>query len=165
MALVLRSISNHPEQAIYHGFVKPRELAHDATLYKMYQAEVQRIERDGGKVQRVVLDYELKKLAFSPLAKARDLAPLAYAELQQEVAEENRLQIVDGRLVLPDVRVEYEGPDGEARYIDLELATQNYRSAHIRGKAAAGFRVYAQANGGHLAAVLDRHDLIAEIIG
>jgi hypothetical protein len=73
--------------------------------------------------------------------------------------------VIEGRMVFPDVRVEYETADGEERSIDLELATQNYRAAHIRGKAAAGFRVYAQAKGGHLAAVLDRHDLIAEIVG
>jgi DNA-binding MarR family transcriptional regulator len=162
---VRRSTETESAQAIYHGFVKPREVVHDAALYKMFQAEAARIERNGGRVRRVVLDYELKKRAYSPLAKARDLAPLAYSERQQEIAQENGLQVVDGRLVLPDVRVEYETPDGEERYIDLELATANYRAAHIRGKAAAGFRVYAQAKGGHLAAVLNKHDLVAEILG
>jgi hypothetical protein len=152
-------------QAIYSGFVKPREVVHDAALYKMFQAEAARIERDGGRVRRVVLDYEMKKRAYAPLARARDLEPLAYAERQQEIAQENGLQVIEGRMVFPDVRVEYETADGEERSIDLELATQNYRAAHIRGKAAAGFRVYAQAKGGHLAAVLDRHDLIAEIVG
>jgi DNA-binding MarR family transcriptional regulator len=163
--IVRRSMTTESGQAIYHGFVKTREVVHDAALYQMFQAEAGRIERNGGRVRRVALDYELKKRAYSPLAKARDLAPLAYAERQQEIAQENGLQIVDGRLVLPDIRVEYETADGEERYIDLELATANYRAAHIRGKAAAGFRVYAQAKGGHLAAVLDRHDLVAEILG
>lgn len=163
--IVRRSMTTESGQAIYHGFVKPREVVHDAALYKMFQAEAGRIERNGGRVRRVVLDYELKKRAYSPLAKARDLAPLAYSERQQEIAQENNLQIVDGRFVLPDVRLEYETADGEERYIDLELATANYRAAHIRGKAAAGFRVYAQAKGGHLAAVLDKHDLVAEILG
>ena len=48
-------------QAIYDGFVKPREVPHDAALYRMYQAEAARIEGTGGRVQRVVLDYELKR--------------------------------------------------------------------------------------------------------
>jgi DNA-binding MarR family transcriptional regulator len=156
--------TNGALQTLYSGFVKPREVVHDAALYKMFQAETARIERDGGRVRRVVLDYELKKRAYAPLARAHDLEPLAYAERQQEIAQENGLQVVEGRMVFPDVRVEYETADGEARTIDLELATQNYRAAHIAGKAAAGFRVYAQAKGGHLSAVLDRHDLIAEII-
>lgn len=152
-------------QVVYAGFVKPREIVHDAALYRMFQAEAGRIEREKGRVRRVVLDYEMKQRAYAPLARARDLEPLAYAERQQEIAQENGLQVVDGRMVFPDVRVEYETADGEQRSIDLELATRNYRAAHIQGKAAAGFRVYAQAKGGHLAAVLDRHDLIAEIIG
>jgi DNA-binding MarR family transcriptional regulator len=163
--IVSHSMTAESGQTVYHGFVKPREVVHDAALYKMFQAEAARIERNGGRVRRVVLDYELKKLSYSPLAKARDLAPLAYAERQQEIAQENGLQVVDGRLVFPDVRVEYETADGDERHIDLELATANYRAAHIRGKAAAGFRVYAQAKGGHLAAVLDKHDLVAEILG
>jgi DNA-binding MarR family transcriptional regulator len=163
--IIRRSMTAESGQAIYHGFVKPREVVHDATLYKMFQAEAVRIERNGGRVRRVVLDYELKKRAYSPLAKARDLTPLAYAERQQEIAQETGLQIVDGRLVLPDVRVEYETAEGEELHIDLELVTANYRAAHVRGKAAAGFRVYAQAKGGHLAAVLDKHDLVAEILG
>ena len=43
-------------QALYTGFVKPREIVHDAALYRMFQAEAARIERDGGRVRSVVLD-------------------------------------------------------------------------------------------------------------
>lgn len=62
-------------QAIYHGFVKPREIPHDAGVYRMYLAEKEKIEREGGRIHRVVLDYELKKHAYSPLAKARGFPP------------------------------------------------------------------------------------------
>jgi DNA-binding MarR family transcriptional regulator len=151
-------------QALYSGFVKPREIVHDAGVYRMYLAETERIEREGGRIQRLVLDYELKKRAYSPLAKAHDLPPLEYAERQQEIAKENGLHVVDGHLVLPDLRVEYEDAQGAARHVDLELATQNYRAAHIRSKAAAGFKVYADTRSGHLSAVLDDHDLIAELL-
>lgn len=151
-------------QALYTGLVKPRELAHDAAIYRMYFAEAERIEADGGRVARVVLDYELKKRAYSPLAKARDLPALAYAERQQEIAREHGLEVVEARLVFPDLRIEYETRDGEERSIDLELATRNYRAAHIRAKAAAGFKVYADTRSGRLAAVLDDHDLVAELL-
>ena len=151
-------------QALYTGFVKPREIAHDAALYRMFQAEAGRIERDGGMVRSVVLDYELKKRAYSPLAKARDLPPLEFAKRQQSVAEENELPLVDGRLVLPDLRIEYQSRDGREQHVDLELATRNYRSQHLRAKAAAGFRMYADASSGALASALDEHDLIAEIL-
>jgi len=151
-------------QAIYTGLVKPRELAHDAAIYRMYLAEAACIDANGGRVHRVVLDYELKQKVYSPLAKAHDLAPLARAERQQEIADENKLPVVDGRIALPDLRIEYETPDGETRHVDLELATRNYRAAHIRTKAAAGFKVYADTNSGPLSRVFDNHNLIVELL-
>jgi len=45
-----------PRQAIYHGFVKPREARHDAAIYRLYQQESARIEKAGGRVRRVILD-------------------------------------------------------------------------------------------------------------
>jgi DNA-binding MarR family transcriptional regulator len=160
-ALLRRDAGN---QALYDGLVKPREIVHDAALYRMFQKEAARIERDGGKVRRVVLDYELKKRAYRPLAQAQNLPPLEYAERQQEIAQENDLPVVDGHIVLPDLRVEYETRDGEERHVDLELATRNYRAAHIQAKAAAGFRVYADTSSHGLAAALDNHDVIAEVL-
>jgi len=35
-------------QALYAGFVKPKELAHDAELYRLYQKVACEIERSGG---------------------------------------------------------------------------------------------------------------------
>ncbi len=156
--------SGDGSQVVYGDFVKPREIAHDAALYRMYQAEAARIERDGGKVQRVVLDYELKKKAYSPLAKGHHLPPFEYAERQQAIAKENGLPVIDGHITLPDLRIEYQTADGEDRHIDLELATRNYRAAHVRSKASAGFRVYADPSSNSLAGVLDDHDVIAELL-
>lgn len=48
-------------QATYHGFVKPKVARHDANVYRLYQKVVRVIERSGGKVRRVILDFELKK--------------------------------------------------------------------------------------------------------
>jgi len=49
------------DQEIYVGFVKPREAKHDAELYRVYQREEDRIDRRGGRVRRVLLDFELKR--------------------------------------------------------------------------------------------------------
>jgi DNA-binding PadR family transcriptional regulator len=152
------------QQAIFVGIVKPREVTHDSAIYRMYLAEAGKIEAQGGRVRRVVLDYELKQKAYSPLAKAVDLPPLEYAERQQEIAAENNLSVVDGHIVLPDLRIEYETPDGELRHLDLELATRNYRAAHVSAKASAGFKVYADTSSGRLSAVLDDHHLVAELL-
>jgi hypothetical protein len=160
----LRASAKRQTQAVYSGVVKPRELAHDAAIYRMYRAEARRIEHEGGRIQRVLLDYELKKRAYAPLAKVSNLPPLEYAERQQQIAEENDLPVIDGHIALPDLRIEYETADGSTRHIDLEIATRNYRGAHIRVKAAAGFKVYADTNSGPLRAVLDEHDLVAELL-
>jgi hypothetical protein len=151
-------------QAIYSGAVKPREVAHDSAIYRMCLAEAERIEAEGGRVSRVVLDYELKKDVYAKLAKDDDLPPLARAEHHKEVADENHLPVVEGRIAFPDLRIEYEMADGESRHIDLELATRNYRAAHIQSKAGAGFKVYVDTNSGRLAAVLNDHNLIAELL-
>src|SRR5580704_10170191 len=58
-------------QATYHGLVKPKEARHDAELYRLYQQVVRDIENSGGKVRRVVLDFELKKDLYRTLSRMR----------------------------------------------------------------------------------------------
>ena len=59
---LLKNTNQVPDdQPIYHGLVKPREVKHDADLYRLYQKEAARIERAGGRPVRVLLDYELKR--------------------------------------------------------------------------------------------------------
>ena len=53
--------SDGRQQAFYAGIVKPRELVGDARLYGVFREEVRQIEREGGRVTRVVLDYEVKR--------------------------------------------------------------------------------------------------------
>jgi hypothetical protein len=130
------------QQAVYAGFVKPAEVPHDAAIYQMYQAEARQIEARGGTIHRVVLDYELKKGVYSRLARERDAGALEYARRQQEIADEQRLPIVDGRIALPDLRIEYETPEGDLDRVDLELATEHYHRGHMDAKARAGFKMY-----------------------
>ncbi len=58
-------------QATYHGLVKPKEARHDADLYRLYQQVARDIEDSGGKVRRVVLDFELKKDLYQALSRMR----------------------------------------------------------------------------------------------
>ena len=51
--------------------MKPQEVAHEAALYRMYQAETAEIEKGGGTIRRIVLDYELKKSIYAPLVKLK----------------------------------------------------------------------------------------------
>ncbi len=108
----------------------------------MCRAKGAQIEARGGKVRRVVLDYELKKEAYSKLGRGRDAGALEYARRQQEIAAEQRLPIVDGKIALPDLRIEYETPEGDLDRVDLELATEHYHRGHMEAKARAGFKMY-----------------------
>ena len=60
-------------QVYYSQFVKPRELRHDAAIYRLYQEVAARIAREGGRVSRIVLDFELKKSINPRLAKLKSL--------------------------------------------------------------------------------------------
>jgi hypothetical protein len=150
------------DQAIYHGLVKPREAKHDADLYRLYQKETQRIERKGGKPLRVVLDFELKRLlnrervALGPEKNNRE-------ELER-LAEKHSLSVVDGKIPLPDLRLEYQNADGELRHVDLELATHHYRPQGLAAKAKAGFALYSfHEDASRLRRILDDHEITAQI--
>lgn len=135
-----------PAQQVYAGFVKPAEVHHDAAIYRMYHAEAQKIAATGGRIGRIVLDYELKRKVYAPLAKAKAeyrSQPREYARRQAEIAQQNGLKVVQGKILLPDLRIEYDTPGGERAHVDLELATHHYRGSQMRAKAEAGFKMYA----------------------
>jgi hypothetical protein len=153
------------DQMFHSGLVKTRELRHDAAIYRMFQAEKNQIERAGGCVRRVVLDYELKKKVYSPLAKAKQLPPLEYARKQAEVAKQNGLAVIDGKIPLPDLRIEYETQDGDLARVDLELATGHYHGSSLAEKAGAGFKMYAaDGSGSRLSRVLEDREITVAIL-
>jgi hypothetical protein len=151
------------EQALYFGFAKPREAHHDADLYRLYQKAAGKVERAGGRNLRVVLDYELKKSLYHDLAK---LGPdRASAESKRTIAERHGLQVVRGKIPLPDVRIEYDTPDGERARVDIELATGHYRLRNLVEKVRAGFSIYGHASDvSNLRRILDQRELTAEIL-
>jgi hypothetical protein len=150
-------------QAIHYGFTKPREAHHDADLYRMYYTAAQKIEREGGRNLRVILDYEMKKRVYHDLAK---LGPHRQSTAEKkEIAERHGLQVVRGKIPLPDLRIEYETREGEMNRVDLELATEHYRGRNLAEKVRAGFSIYAHAqDAAGLRRVLDQRELTAEIL-
>ena len=111
----------------------------------MYQAEAKHIAADGGRIHRVILDYELKKTVYSPLARARRQSPEEYIRQQAKIAESHGLKVIEGKIRLPDLRIEYETAVGEFDRVDLELVTEHYRGDHMSAKSAAGFKIYAES--------------------
>lgn len=145
-------------QAIYHGFVKPKEANHDADLYLLFQKEAARIEKRGGRNLRVVLDYELKRKVN------RDLARFGTAA-RKEIAQRHGLRLVRQKIPIPDMRIEYETRDGDVARVHLELVTEHYRSVSVVEKIRAGFALYtSRGEADHLRRVLDQHELTAEIL-
>ena len=130
----------------YHaGLVKPRELAHDVQLYRAYCAEAARIEEAGGRVRRVVLDYELKR-QYQQFLHRRDRSPDSTFDTDlKHFAQARDLPVVDGHLELPDLRLEYETADGRLETRDIEVVTEHYSRSQMSGKARAGFALYRPA--------------------
>lgn len=130
----------------YHaGFVKPREVAHDSQLHRLFQTAAAELEERGCRIGRVVLDYELKREYQTFLNRPdRDRAKDQEDDIRA-FAEVHRLPIVDNHLELPDLRIEYETPDGRLEYRDLELVTEHYSRGQLAGKSQAGFALYRAA--------------------
>jgi hypothetical protein len=128
------------EQTFYAGFVKRAEVKHDIGIYRMYQHEREQIEASGGRVTRIVMDFEIKKRLMSELNR-RGEDPRDSAR-KLTISERHGIALHGGRFVIPDVRVEYETRDQEHEKVDLELATGNYKSSQIAAKSAAGLKIY-----------------------
>ena len=149
-------------QAIYHGLVKPKEARHDADLYRLYHKVAREIDDSGGKVRRVVLDYELKKDLYRKLSRVDPNKKLAYERIR--VANEYDLKVVNGKIPVPDLRIEYEDECRELRRLDLEIATRDYRPQGLAEKAKAGFHLFArQQDHPKLRRVLDAQEITARI--
>ena len=134
------------DQVFYHGFVKTRETEHDAAIYQLFQKEAGNIISSGAKVTRVILDFELKKSINRKLARLSSLPQEEQAERKAEVAFEHGLTVVNGRIQIPDLRLEYEDQDHNPAKVDLELATGHYRHKSLAAKSSAGFKIYASAS-------------------
>jgi hypothetical protein len=144
---------------------KVRELRHDTALYRIYQAKAQEIQENGGKIKRVILDYEMKGKVNRDLGKASAVDPTEDARLKEALSQKHDIPLVDGSFVVPDVRVEYEDHDGNECRVDLEYLTETYRQGDISAKAQAGFALYApQDQAARLHRVLDQHHIMTEIL-
>ncbi|HUL34707.1 MAG TPA: hypothetical protein VL128_12540 [Candidatus Eisenbacteria bacterium] len=152
------------DQTIYSGFVKPKEANHDAALYRLYQKAAGEIERKGGKVLRVQLDYELKEKLYRKLGKAQSKDGTSQRS-KVAFAQEMHLPVVYGRVAFPDIRIEYANQDMEISRVDLELATGHYHAEHLTEKARAGFQIYARSeDAAGLRRVRDEREIMTAIL-
>lgn len=140
--------SHEPRQTFWAGLRKPRELTHDTKVCRAYQRSEERLRGQGGRVRRVVLDYELKRDYQRFLhernrgKKDCDGRPDREPEEIARWAREHELPYDDGHVRFPDARIEYEDRDGRSRHEDLEVVTGHYRGAHAASAAKSGFTCY-----------------------
>jgi DNA-binding MarR family transcriptional regulator len=129
----------------YSGAVKPRELSHDAQLYQAFLKTAERLRDEGARVERIVLDYELKReyqrfLQENNRGRAdSDGRPDRSDAEVRDWAREHDLPVINDHVQFPDFRVEYERPDGGREVENVEVTTVHYRGMHASGKVAAGF--------------------------
>jgi hypothetical protein len=153
------------DQAIYAGFVKPKEADHDAALYRLYHKAADEIERKGGKVLEVQLDYELKEKLYRKLGRAQAQAGGQTQRRKEALAREMQLPVVHGKVSFPDLRIEYANQEMEISRVDLELATGHYHPGHLAEKARAGFQIYARSeDASALRRVRDDREIMAAIL-
>jgi DNA-binding MarR family transcriptional regulator len=145
--------SYEPRQTYYAGLRKPRELTHDTKVYRAYQRAEERLRGQGGRVRRVVLDYEFKR-DYQRFLHERNRGkkdcngrPDREPEEIARWAREHELPYDDGHVHFPDARIEYEDGDGWRRHEDIEVVTPHYRGAHAGAAAKSGFRCYAVVSG------------------
>jgi hypothetical protein len=124
---------------------RPRELMHDAQVYRAYLKDAERLREGGASIRRVVLDHELKR-EYQQFLQERnrgksdsDGRPDRTPEEIHRWAVEHELPDQDGHVQFPDARIEFEDRDGHRRTLDIEVETLHYRGAHAISKASSGF--------------------------
>lgn len=144
------------DQRGYAGLSRPRQIEHDAQIYRAYRKEAQQITEKGGANLRVMLDSEIKSRAWKMIDAERKADPQRdLSEIKQQVAERLKLPVVDGRIQIPDARIEYElprntnqeiDPGSRTGNLDIEVLTASYNNGYLRSKMQAGFRTYASTS-------------------
>ena len=143
-----RGRDQDPRQEFYSGLKRERELEHDSQVYQAYLSIADRLEDRDARIERVVLDYELKR-EYQEWLHARDRERADYdgypdrdAREIEEWALEHDLPYFDEQLHFPDLRIEYEEIDGRRDHEDVEVLTIHYRGAHGAAVARSGFSCY-----------------------
>jgi hypothetical protein len=135
-------------QSFYAGIAKPRELAHDAHLYRAYLKATDRIAARGGRIRRVVLEEALKReyqqflQASHRRRRDHDGRPDRSADEIADWARGHQLPMDGDHVQFPDVRIEYDDREGRRVIEDLEVTTPHYRGAHAAAKGRAEFTCY-----------------------
>jgi hypothetical protein len=144
-----RDAGDARHQAFHAGVSRPRELTHDASLYRAYLRAEERLREQGGEVRRVVLEQDLKteyQRFLQDHNRGRsdsDGRPDRDPHEVEAWARDHELPYFDGSVPIPDFRIEYE-LDRRDCHEDIEVLTERYRGAHAGygGRTGGGGRPF-----------------------
>jgi hypothetical protein len=135
-------------QTFWDGLKRERELGHDLQVYRAYERAAERLAERGARIERVVLDHELKR-EYQTWLHQRDRDrddydghPDRTDDEIREWALEHELPYFDDEVHFPDLRIEYRDADGRWDHDDIEVTTEHYRGAHGASVARSGFSCY-----------------------
>ncbi len=86
--------------------------------------------------------FDLRHLERNRSDRDSDGRPDRTVEETREGAREHALPYFDEQVHFPDVRIEYEEPNGDVRWEDLEVTTEHYRGDHASAAARSGFSIH-----------------------
>lgn len=131
-----------PERPV--STIRFRDVAHDADVYPAVAQVRARLQAEGAEVVRVIagekLASERARLANRPRGEFKRNPP-ATLKRQKEIAEALNLNVVDGRVLIPDARVEYVNRAGRGGHVDVEVTSPSYGRAERSAKSRAGFHL------------------------
>lgn len=143
-----RTSQGDSPQTFYAGLKRTRELEHDAQIFSAYLEAAERLQDRDARVDRVVLDYELKRDYQKWLHEHdgdRDDYDGHHDRTDEEIrawASEHHLPYFHDQVHFPDLRIEFEEPDGRRGHEDVEVLTVHYRGSHALAASRSGFSCY-----------------------
>ncbi len=135
-------------QTFWNGLKRERELEHDLQVYRAYERQAERLAERGARIERVILDYDLKR-EYQTWLHGRDRDRADYDGHPDRTDEEIRdwaldhdLPYFNDEVHIPDLRIDYQEADGRWDHDDIEVTTEHYRGAHAASVARSGFSCY-----------------------
>ena len=142
-----------PNQRAWSGMVKPREAAHDADVAKACRKEIEALAARGARLQRVLIDAELKGILAQRSERARVEKGKEEADrARRQAAAELHLPLDDqGHVQIPDAQLQYVDQAGNLGRVNVEVVSDQYGEASIKAKSGAGFSMHGSGKGGQAA--------------
>ena len=148
-AAVLRDLAGEqgidPGQRFTHTLRFRRDrLDHDTAIYRAARRERERLALEDARVRRVRLEGEIRGTVTGRGHAARRRLGRRAADAERHAAAADLGLPVDpgGRVLYPDLQIEYVDAAGRTGRVNVEVASDHYGAQKLGPKVAAGFRIH-----------------------